>query len=469
MCRRNGALVGCLLLLSACKPTAGEAQEYSFELRTVVSGLEVPWSILWGPDGWLWCTERPGRISRIHPETGQQQVLLAQIPGLYARGETGLLGMALHPQFPDSPYVMVAYTTFTTFVELRIVRYRYQRPDTLVGPVVIARDIPVGNIHAGCRLLPLSDGTVLITVGEGGVPQRSQDLSSPSGKILRLSWDGTVPPDNPLPGSPIWAWGLRNPQGLARGRFGLLYASEHGASTDDEINLLQPGRNYGWPAVEGFCDRPDEQQFCRDSAVVEPLYAWTPTIAPCGLAYYDSAFSHLPQFRHSLLLATLKGSTLYQLRLSEDGRQIVEVIPHALGLGRLRDVLVTPEGRVFVGTSNRDGRGSPRPGDDRIVELVPKVQKVGEGSLQEVPFLLRQQGRRLALSARGSVQVWVVDALGRVVASWRGEAGQEWTSGELAPGWYAVSVVAGMRRWDRKLVLEPVAWNAGILYPADHH
>ncbi len=434
-------------LLCACTHTPSTAQGWGFELRTVAQQLQVPWSLLWGPDGWLWCTERPGRISRIHPETGQQRILLANIPGLYAYSETGLLGMALHPRFADSPYVAVAYTVYSGFVELRIVRYRYDAlRDTLVEPQTLLAGIRVGNIHAGCRFLNLPDGTLLLTVGEGGIPALAQDIQQLSGKVLRIGWDGSVPPDNPLPGSPVWAWGLRNSQGLALGRSGLIYGSEHGANTDDEINLLQAGRNYGWPAVEGFCDTPAETQFCQDSAVVEPLYTWTPTVAPCGLAYYDSAYTHLPQFRHSLLLATLKGSTLYQLQLSADGRRIVGVVPYALGLGRLRDVLVTPEGRVFVCTSNRDGRGSPRTGDDRIVELVPAGQQVGGTDAES--FRFGQWGQRLWVSSQIPAVVRLYDLYGRLVAEGSVGAGQQWWSQELIPGWYGIVLITRERsRW----------------------
>jgi len=440
------SVVSLWLLVSACTTSPSHSQSWDFELRVVARGLQVPWSVLWGPDGWLWCTERPGRISRIHPETGEKRILLSAIEGVYARGEAGLLGMALHPRFTDSPFVAVAYTVYSGFVELRIVRYRYDASrDTLLDPQILLANIRVGNIHAGCRFLNLPDGTLLLSVGEGGIPALAQDLSSLSGKVLRIHWDGKVPADNPIPGSFVWAWGLRNSQGLALGRGGLIYGSEHGATTDDEINLLQPGRNYGWPSVEGYCDTPPEEQFCRDSNVVEPLYAWTPTVAPCGLAYYDSALTHLPQFRHSLLLATLKGSTLYQLRLSQDGGRIEEVNAYPLGLGRLRDVLVTPDGRVFVSTSNRDGRGAPQPDDDKIVELVPKNQGI-EDTEERSLLRLWCQERQLWVEARAPVTVRVITVCGHVLVEWRGLPQQRWSLQSLAAGWYGVIAWDGVRR-----------------------
>ncbi len=447
------AVVGCLLCIGA----NAQAQEWGFQVRLVADNLNVPWSILWGPDGWLWCTERPGRISRIHPETGAQSVLLAAVPDLYARTEAGLLGMALHRRFTDSPFVAVAYTVFSDFVELRVVRYRYDAArDTLLEPRTLLAGIRVGNIHAGCRLLPLPDGTLLLTVGEGGIPQLAQDLNSLSGKALRIRWDGTPPADNPFPGSPLWAWGLRNSQGLTLGSEGLLYASEHGASTDDEINLLEPGRNYGWPLVEGVCDKPQEQDFCRDSNVAEPLYTWTPTVAPCGLAYYGRALTRLPQFQHSLLLATLKGNTLYQLRLSADGRRIESVRPYAVGLGRLRDVLVTPDGRVFLCTSNRDGRGTPRPGDDRIVELVPLGQHIDGGELPEGWGRLWIEDGRLWVQLDTPADVAIFTVCGELLAF--GSAAlplQRWCTPVLAPGWYGVRVARGQKRHYGAIIVPP--------------
>ncbi len=444
---RGAAVLSAALLFAEVVVACG--QPSGLELRVVARGLQVPWSVVWAPDGWLWCTERPGRILHIHPETGEQRLLL-RVPEVLSVSETGLMGLALHPGFPDTPWVMVAYTVRGGGggIELQIVRLRYDpNEDTLQEPQVLLQGIPVGQIHAGCRLLALPDRTVLVTVGEGGVPQRSQDLGQLGGKILRIGWEGEIPTDNPLPGSPIWLWGVRNPQGLARSSSGLLYFSEHGASTDDELNLLERGRNYGWPAVEGYCDRPQEEQFCRDSNVVEPLYAWTPTVAPCGLAYYPPT-GPLEEFRHALLLATLKGSTLFCLQLSPDGRSIVTVVPYALGVGRLRDVCVTPEGRVFVSTSNRDGRGTPREGDDKILELV-RAQEVG--AQEEPAFGWRAEAGTLRLWASSKGIFCLFDRRGGCVGCRSGV--WETAFPGLAPGAYGVLFV-GERVASRWIVVE---------------
>ncbi len=351
------------------------AQSQQLVVRTVATDLDTPWEILWGPDSWLWVTERPGRISRINPETGEQRTL-AVLSDVYEQGESGLLGMALHPNFADSPHVFVAYTwrEGSQILE-RIVRFTYD--GSVLGDMRVLLDrIPGATIHDGCRLLILPDRTLLVTTGDANVASRAQDLQSLSGKVLRLRLDGTIPDDNPFPGSPVWSLGHRNAQGLAWHE-GILYSSEHGPNSDDEINIIERGRNYGWPDVMGYCDSPTEAEFCRTNAVAEPIAVWTPTIAPCGLTYY--AGGQIPQWENSLVLTTLKASRLIVLTLDSTRRRVMSQQQYLAGqLGRLRCVCVSPDGRVFLGTSNRDGRGSPQQNDDRIVELVAATSTVPE-------------------------------------------------------------------------------------------
>lgn len=351
------------------------AQTQTLSLRTVTTGLHVPWEVLWGPDGWLWVTERNGRISRIHPETGQQQVL-TMLADVYESGESGLLGMAIHPNFADSPHVFVAYTYRQgSQIRERIVRLTYAA-GALSDMRILLDGIPGNTIHDGCRLLILPDRTLLVTTGDAANSALSQQLSSLAGKVLRLRLDGTIPDDNPVPDSPVWSLGHRNAQGLCSYE-GIVYSSEHGPNTDDEVNIIERGRNYGWPSVNGFCDRPAEMDFCAANNVVEPLAAWTPTLAVCGMEYYAS--DRIPQWQHSLLLATLKASQLVVLKLDSTRRRVVQQQSYLQNqLGRLRDVCVSPDGRVFVATSNTDSRGSPRTGDDRIVELIATTSTVSD-------------------------------------------------------------------------------------------
>ncbi|MCX7929119.1 MAG: PQQ-dependent sugar dehydrogenase [Chlorobi bacterium] len=448
----------CLWLAIAWMGTAIAAQDLS--LRTVTTGLDTPWEILWGPDGWLWVTERPGRLSRIHPETGEQQTI-ATLSDVYEQGESGLLGMVLHPNFADSPYVFVAYTyrDGTTILE-RIVRFTYQGAQLSDMRILLDR-IPGATIHDGCRLLILPDRTLLITTGDANVASRAQDLQSLNGKVLRINLDGTIPADNPFPPSPIWSLGHRNAQGITF-YDDIVYSSEHGPNNDDEINIIERGRNYGWPTVMGYCDSPDEQSFCQTNSVVEPIAAWTPTIAPCGLAYY--AHSRIQEWQNSLLLVALKAARLVVLRLDSTRRRVLSEKHYVANqLGRLRAVCVSPDGRVFVGTSNRDGRGTPRSGDDRIVELTAATSSVPAGGSLTWYFdqepLDPLSRMYVHLPAPSSVVLTLFDLLGRRQTAWNFgfcTEGPQWFNLDttLVPsGAYIATLGLGAQHYSRLLLV----------------
>lgn len=357
------AALGIVLCMQCCSLRA----ETPLDTRVVIDNIGIPWEILWGPDNYLWITERQGRVSRVEPETGEATVL-AVIPAVKQIGEGGLLGMALHPAFPTVPYVFLAYTYDANgATRVRVERYTYQ-PDTLLQPLTLVENIQGSGIHNGCRLLFAPDTTLLITTGDAAdqsLPQRHDRLN---GKVLRMNADGTIPADNPWPGSMLYSTGHRNSQGITWGPHGQLYSSEHGPANDDEVNLIVPGYNYGWPRVHGYCDKPEEKGFCRDSTVVEPMIAWTPTLAVCGMEYYNHPA--IPEWHNSLLLTTLKASTLIQLELSEDGTRITRERRYFAGaFGRLRDICVAPDGRVFISTSNAGGNS--------IIEITARVPDGG--------------------------------------------------------------------------------------------
>lgn len=344
------------------------------DTATIQSGLNTVWDLVYGNDDRIWYTERVGKISRVDPVTRQNK-LLAWLPDVYENAagmeETGLLGMALHPNFTDTPWVFVVYNYLDgSLIKEKLVFLTYTA-DTLLNPTIILDNITGGGNHDGSRLVITSDRKILMTTGDAGNQNNSQDLNTPEGKILRMNLDGTVPADNPLTGKLIWTWGSRNAQGLVLSPEGILYSSEHGPSSDDELNIISKGRNYGWPIVKGFCDSPDEIQFCTDSNIAEPILAWTPTIAPAGLEYYPLA--EIPEFSDALLLCTLKEQDLRAIRLNNSGDSVVsEKIYFDNIFGRIRDVCYAPNGDVFIGTSNKDGRGQnpfPLAGDDRIIRL----------------------------------------------------------------------------------------------------
>jgi glucose/arabinose dehydrogenase len=255
-------------------------------------------------------TERNGTVSRIDPETGERKVILT-LADVREVGESGLLGLALHPGFADTPQVFLVYTYGSSTLREKLVRYTYNGT-SLVDPVTLIQDIPASSTHDGSRLRVLPDRTLLMTTGDAQISAAPQSHTSLNGKILRLRFDGSAPGDNPEAGAPypanlVWTTGHRNPQGLAPGPDGIVYSSEHGPTSDDEINIVMKGRNYGWPNVAGFCDNvtsPNEKSFCQDSSVVEPIKAWSPTIAPAGTGYYAATMPIAP-FLHSLLVSTV--------------------------------------------------------------------------------------------------------------------------------------------------------------------
>lgn len=339
--------------------------------EVVATNLDTVWELVWSPDGFLWMTERAGRVSRLNPQTGAVTPV-ADIP-VAESGEGGLMGLALHPDFPDQPWVYLAHTyRSTSGLRNRVVRSRFDG-SALGAPEVLVDDIPGSSIHNGSRLAFGPDGMLYITTGDAADPQLAQNPTALAGKVLRLTPDGQPAPGNPF-GTRIFSLGHRNAQGMTFGRNGALYITEHGPSDNDEVNLVEAGRNYGWPQVHGRCDGdvgPAELSFCGSNAVAEPLAIWTPTIAPAGMRYYDS--SAIPAWRNSLLFVTLKDAKLYRLVLAEDGRRVTSIESFfADQFGRMRALVVAPDGTIYLGTSNRDGRGTPMPADDRIIRIRPR-------------------------------------------------------------------------------------------------
>ena len=347
-----------MLAMLACRRDNDPPQDpVALTDRVLADNLRLPWEILWGPDNHIWMTERGGHISRVNPATGAVSPLLT-INDVVEQGEGGLLGMALHPDFNANPQVFISYNYDNGGYKEKIVRYNYSN-GSLTNAVTILENIAGARNHNGCRLVFGPDKKLYISTGDAENQSSAQSTSSLNGKILRIETDGSIPSDNPIAGSAIWSLGHRNAQGLVWHN-NILYSSEHGPSNDDEINIIQKGRNYGWPNVHGLCNTSAEQTFCAANNVVEPLQVWTPTIATCGLEFYDK--DRIPQWKNSLLLCTLKGSTLYQLELNNTGTSITNTVSFlANKYGRLRDVCISPEGKVYVCTSNAN--------NDKIIEI----------------------------------------------------------------------------------------------------
>ncbi len=348
-----GSLLYCLLLSANCNdgPSSDTSRLAAPGIRVVKEGLEYPWEILWGKDGQIWMTERDGAISRIDPATGNTTFSFT-IPEVRSRNEGGMLGLALDPNFSDNGYLYVVYDyeNGRDYKE-KLVRYTFHQ-QSLTNPTVLIDGIEAAGIHNGSRLW-ITDGPdpkIFMTTGDAsrqGLPQQTKTLN---GKVLRLNLDGSVPADNPFPDNPVWSYGHRNPQGLVMAN-GILYSSEHGATTEDEVNIIEKARNYGWPEVEGPCDG-HELEFCHLHRVKEPVWSsGDHTLAVCGLDYYNH--DRIPQWKNSLLMLTLKNASIEQLQLSADGHSIVRTKSWFKGrFGRLRDCCISPDGKLYICTSN---------------------------------------------------------------------------------------------------------------------
>ncbi len=329
-------------------------------------GLEIPWSIAFAPDGRAFVTERPGRVrvirdGRLDPDP------VARLDVAHV-GEGGLLGLALDPAFPRRPFLYVYCTYRDGELKNRVERLR-ERDGRFVRDRVLLDGIPGASIHDGGRIRFGPDGMLYVATGDGARSNSAQDPKSLAGKILRITADGEIPPDNPVAGSPVFSLGHRNVQGLAwHPGTKTLYATEHGPSGErgwcchDEANAIRPGGNYGWPRVIG-----DEHQ--GRSEYVPPLaHSGRDTWAPSGASFVTSG-----PWKGRFVFANLRGGHLRMFLLDGDGKRVIRQERLLEGFGRLRDVVEGPDGALYVLTSNRDGRARPREGDDRILRVeIPK-------------------------------------------------------------------------------------------------
>ncbi len=319
-------------------PSPGpEMEPVEINHEILAQNLSHPWEILWGPDNFIWMTERGGKISRVNPANGSVN-LIYTIPDVQSNGEGGLLGMVLHPDFSANPYVYVSYNYNNNGYKEKIVRFTYDG-STLSTPTILLDNIAAAGIHNGSRLL-IYENKLYVTTGDAADQPSAQNINSLNGKVLRINLDGSIPADNPIANNPAWSWGHRNAQGVVFAG-NKLFSSEHGPDRDDEINVIEKGRNYGWPTVKGFCDENNEQNFCVTNNVKEPIKTWTPTAAVCGLEFYNN--DAIPQWKNSLLVVALKNSRLYQIKLNAAQTEETETNEFFTNdYGRMRDICVSP-------------------------------------------------------------------------------------------------------------------------------
>jgi aldose sugar dehydrogenase len=333
-----------------------------YAVEEVAGGLEVPWSLAFTSDTRMLVTERPGRLRVI--ENGQLMPdPLHVFPEVSTIGEEGLMSVVLDPGYVENKYLYVslAYESERGMF-VKIVRFTDQG-SSLGNETVILDAIPAAKYHAGCRLAFGPDGKLYITTGDALDRQQAQDLESWAGKILRINADGSIPGDNPFANSPVWSYGHRNPQGLAWDASGQLYSSEHGPSVidgprgGDEVNKILKGANYGWPLVSHE----------KTLAGTEPaLKVFTPAEAPASLLIYSGR--SIPQFGGDMFFGALVGEGIVRLTPAEDAYAVEKLFTD---YGRIREVMEGPDGSMYFSTSNRDGRGDPTSGDDRIYRIIP--------------------------------------------------------------------------------------------------
>lgn len=354
-----------LIILFSVIPAshAQDYPEYGVSVETVAENLNIPWSVDWMPDGTMLFTERNGDLRMMRDGKLQDPILSLDVGGV----EGGLLGVAVDPNFRENNHIYLYYT-YNEFLSTVNKLVRFTLIDGQISEDKVLLDgIPGGPFHDGGRIKFGPDGKLYVTTGESRNPGLSQDLNSLGGKILRINHDGTVPENNPWDNSLIYSIGHRNPQGIDWDDNGNLVATEHGPSglrgvAHDEINVIIPGANYGWPDVIGDETRKDLQN--------PILHTGDDTWAPSGAEFYTG--EKIPQWNGKYFVATLRGNHLHMVDFDLQNDTVIshEKLFHG-EFGRLRDVATGPDGFLYMLTSNQDGRGSPEPNDDRILRVVP--------------------------------------------------------------------------------------------------
>lgn len=319
-------------------------------LETIAQNLEIPWEIEFLPQNQILLTERVGKLKQL----GQDELEI-ELEEINAKGEGGLLGLTLHPNFNENNFIYLYFSSNQNGKNInKVIRYKFLEGE-LLEPKIIITNIPGAVYHDGGKIAFGPDGYLYITTGDATEPDLAQDLNSLAGKILRLTDEGAIPEDNPY-SSEVYSYGHRNPQGLTWDEQGQLWSTEHGRSGlrsgMDEVNLIEKGGNYGWPIIEGDEEAP---------GLITPKLHSGPdkTWAPAAIEYYDS----------KLYFTGLRGEALYEVEISSNN-SLENFTSHFFqDFGRLRALKVGPDGYLYISTSNRDGRGNVRENDDKIIKV----------------------------------------------------------------------------------------------------
>ena len=320
-------------------------------VQVLAQNLDVPWAIDIAEDGRLFFTERTGSVMVVDKNGSLLSDPVAYI-NVMQNGESGLLGLVLHPNFTENHLLYVYHTYSNNSAVLNKVLMLTENDNKIVESKVIIDNIPAAERNDGGRIKFGPDGKLYIATGDAQQPELAQDAGSLAGKILRLNSDGSIPEDNPFEGSPVYSYGHRNIQGLAWHPLSEdLYASEHGPEGNDEINLIKPGSNYGWPIED-----------CSAEKFEKPILCFNPAVAPAGMTF--AALDRLG-YQNDILLATLKAQHIRLVDLESDVESNI-----LTGFGRIRDIVEAADGSLYVATSNRDGRAVPSQNDDKILRII---------------------------------------------------------------------------------------------------
>ncbi|KKQ74768.1 MAG: Quinoprotein glucose dehydrogenase [Candidatus Woesebacteria bacterium GW2011_GWB1_38_5] len=322
-------------------------------IEIVAEDLDIPWEIAFLPDGNMLVTERSGKLLKI----GTEKKVIKEIEGVRHLGEGGLLGLSLHPDYSENYFIYLYSTTSDTRgISNRVERYRFS-DDRLSERKVVLEGIAGSSNHDGGRIAFGPDGYLYIATGDAENPALAQNKNSLNGKILRITDEGTIPADNPY-GNAVYSLGHRNPQGIAWDEEGDLWITEHGPSGSqtgyDEVNIIKKGGNYGWPEVYG-----DQVKEGFISPVIQS--GSNDTWAPSGMTYWNG----------NLIFSGLRGQSLYKAEIL-NGKKLDMTSYLEQEFGRIRAVILGPDGFIYITTSNRDGRGQVARGDDKIIKINPK-------------------------------------------------------------------------------------------------
>lgn len=361
----NGTIVN---LLQNIENSTGNSEPVGYEIVEFARGLYVPWSMVFTSPERMLVSERNGNIKEIVNGKLNSNSLI-NLPEVAEVAESGLMGIATHPNYSQNKYVYacLAYETGSGMAD-KVERF-IDNGNSLSRDKVILDSFPAARFHAGCRIKFGPDGKLYVTTGDATVKADAQKLDSLAGKILRMNDDGSTPADNPFPNSLIWSYGHRNPQGIAwHPESGTLFETEHGPSGNDgpgggdEVNVVKKGLNYGWPVIS------HER---TQSGMESPKLVFTPAEAPSGATFYSGkVFS---QFKNNFFFTALRGQGIFRVVVNDENPEEIGGYEKLdISFGRIRDIIEGPDGLIYFATSNRDGRGTVRDGDDKIYRFEPK-------------------------------------------------------------------------------------------------